>query len=73
MVGFAKMAFNFCVGCSSPHGAAARLRSMDPRVKPLEKALDGLVAESQPRSVAEWAVALRLDTPRATVLVLVLG
>ena len=32
-----------------------------------------LVAESQPWSVGEWAVALRFDIPRATVLVLVLG
>ena len=32
-----------------------------------------LVAESQPWSVAEWAVALRFDNPRATVLVLLLG
>ena len=31
-----------------------------------------LVAEA-PWSVAEWAVALRFDNPRATVLVLVLG
>ena len=31
------------------------------------------VAESQPWSVADWAVALRSDNPRATVLVLVLG
>ena len=31
-----------------------------------------LVAEA-PWSVAEWAVALRFDSPRATVLVLVLG
>ena len=30
------------------------------------------VAEA-PWSVAEWAVALRFDNPRATVLVLVLG
>ena len=31
------------------------------------------VAESQPWSVAEWAVALRFDNPRATVQVLLLG
>ena len=31
------------------------------------------VAESQPWSVAEWAVAPRFDNPRATGLVLVLG
>ena len=31
-----------------------------------------LVAEA-PWSVAEWAVALRFDNPRATVLVLLLG
>ena len=31
------------------------------------------VAESQPWSVAEWAVALRFDNPRATVPVLLLG
>ena len=31
------------------------------------------VAESQPWSAAEWAVALRFDNPRATVLVLSLG
>ena len=31
------------------------------------------VAESQPWSVAEWAVAPRFDSPRATVPVLVLG
>ena len=31
------------------------------------------VAESQPWSVAEWAVALGFDNPRATVLVLVFG
>ena len=31
------------------------------------------VAESQPWSVAEWAVAPRFDDPRATVLVLLLG
>ena len=31
------------------------------------------VAESQPWSVADWAVAPRSDNPRATVLVLVLG
>ena len=34
--------------------------------------LESLVAEA-PWSVAEWAVALRFDNPRATVLVLVLG
>ena len=33
----------------------------------------GEVAESQPWSVAEWAVALRFDNLRATVLVLLLG
>ena len=31
------------------------------------------VAESQPWSVAEWAVALRFNNPRATVPVLLLG
>ena len=31
------------------------------------------VAESQPWSVAEWAVALRFDHSRATVLVPLLG
>ena len=31
------------------------------------------VAESEPWSAAEWAVAPRLDNPRASVLVLVLG
>ena len=31
------------------------------------------VAESQPWSVAEWAVAPRFDNPRATVPVLLLG
>ena len=31
------------------------------------------VAENQPWSVAEWAVALRFDHPRAAVLVLFLG
>ena len=36
-------------------------------------ARDSSGAESQPWSVAEWAVALRFDNPRATVLVLVLG
>ena len=34
--------------------------------------LDPEVAEA-PWSVAEWAVALRFDNPRATVLVLVSG
>ena len=31
------------------------------------------VAESQPWSEAEWALALRFDHPRATVLVLLSG
>ena len=35
-------------------------------------ALQNPVAEA-PWSVAEWAVALRFDNPRATVLVLLLG
>ena len=34
--------------------------------------MTSLVAEA-PWSVAEWAVALRFDNPRASVLVLVLG
>ena len=45
-------------------------------LKPLSlltaSAMPSLVAEA-PWSVAEWAVALRFDHPRATVLVLLLG
>ena len=37
-----------------------------------EEDVIGEVAEA-PWSVAEWAVALRFDNPRATVLVLLLG
>ena len=39
---------------------------------PSAMAAQTAVAEA-PWSVAEWAVALRFDNPRATVLVLVLG
>ena len=45
------------------------------RVQPhMNKAFEGIakVAEA-PWSVAEWAVALRFDNPRATVLLLVFG
>ena len=43
-------------------------------LKALVDLLEGTqVAESQPWSVAERAVALRFDNPRATVLVLSLG
>ena len=35
--------------------------------------LQSEVAESQPWSVAEWAVARRFDIPRGTVLVLLSG
>ena len=43
-----------------------------PRVFRPEPQEDAKVAEA-PWSGAEWAVALRFDHPRATVLVLVLG
>ena len=42
-----------------------------PRAQP-RRSVESDVAEA-PWSVAEWAVALRFDNPRATVLVLLLG
>ena len=61
--------------------SANRPGEAEPARKNLEEAVEriaeaahvlGKVAEA-PWSVAEWAVALRFDHPRATVLVLVLG
>ena len=39
----------------------------------VHKGILSVVVAEAPWSVAEWAVALRFDNPRATVLVLVLG
>ena len=52
----------------APDAPGKRLR--DAEQPPGDRA--GLVAEA-PWSVAEWAVALRFDNPRATALVRLLG
>ena len=50
-----------------PHGAGHAADAKGAAERP------GAVAESQPWSGAEWAVTLRFDNPRSTLLVRLLG
>ena len=56
-----------------PHDSAADLVQDSDSSPPLSLSVSSSTVAEAPWSVAEWAVALRFDHPRATVLVLLLG
>ena len=60
-----------CVPWSTPDGCPLNPGQL--RCPSAEQVTTSFLARNIPWSVAEWAVALRFDNPRATVLVLLLG
>ena len=84
MAGLAKVAFNFCVGCSAGafvlsaraglrHARGAVRERHEPGERRAQRRRHLHPRRGAPWSVAEWAVALRFDIPRTTVRVLVSG